>query len=413
MENETAIEKSIKQFVYTKIQEQVYLDVSTSNTISVKHRSKHGSIALAMFWLRVLRHQNNYPMPKYPYKQLYDKNGYNKVILKVDSVTVTTFMSSGTLTIQGNFVLEWFVNVFPTIMEAYDAPVKDQQRISTAYSQYTESWKQLMEDDRVRKASTNAEIRQREDEAIDIADTLDTVLERVDTQVEKGDTQVTVIPDAGSCQERTSMAEKFKQAEENVMNQLAEELKLLDVDIWTGDMLLGQLNNLRTGCVRDSSTYIYRLWKSLLHHWFSDPECKVYIVTPFLDTPRLVDICNIILEHRIEANLDSFHVRQMCDHSRDIHEVKRDAIQKYGVKDQVFIEYKIFANIFYPLKPFNAKFIACIKGEEAEVLSSSSSFHGNHFDYCNMDSIQYQTMSDIEFISRFLAPINATVLDKK
>jgi hypothetical protein len=83
MEGETAIERSIREFVYTKIQEQVFLDVSKSNTITVKHRSKHGSTALAMFWLRVLRHKNNYPMPKFPYKQLYDKHGNDKVKLSL------------------------------------------------------------------------------------------------------------------------------------------------------------------------------------------------------------------------------------------------------------------------------------------------------------------------------------------
>ena len=82
MEEETVIEKNIKQFVASKINEDVALDVSRYNTVSVKHGSKRGSIALAMFWLRVFRHQNNYPMPKYPYKEVYDKQGSNKVLLK-------------------------------------------------------------------------------------------------------------------------------------------------------------------------------------------------------------------------------------------------------------------------------------------------------------------------------------------
>ena len=79
METETVIEKNIKAFVSSKTDEDVCLDVSKKNLISIKRRSKVGSIALAMFWLRVFRHQNNYPMPKYPYKELYDKQGNNKV----------------------------------------------------------------------------------------------------------------------------------------------------------------------------------------------------------------------------------------------------------------------------------------------------------------------------------------------
>jgi len=75
MEVETAIERSVKDFVYNKIQEQVYLDVSKPNTICIRSLAAHGSTALAMLWMRVLRHQNNYPMPKYPYKEVYDKKG--------------------------------------------------------------------------------------------------------------------------------------------------------------------------------------------------------------------------------------------------------------------------------------------------------------------------------------------------
>ena len=71
--------------------------------------------------------------------------------MKVDNVTITTFMSKGTVMIQGHFVLEWFINTFPSILSAYDAPIKDPQRISTSYSQYTESWKQLMKDDKLKK----------------------------------------------------------------------------------------------------------------------------------------------------------------------------------------------------------------------------------------------------------------------
>lgn len=182
---------------------------------------------------------------------------------------------------------------------------------------------------------------------------------------------------------------------------------------WTDDTLQEQLDNLRTGCVKDGSTFIYRLWKSTLHHWFSEPDRKVYIVTPFLDAARLNDVCNIVLDHRLEANLDAIYVRSLCDHDRDIHSVKKNVIQKYRVHDQVFIEYKIYANIFYPLKNFHAKFIACIKGNTAEVLMTSASFHGDHFDYSNMDSVQYQTMSDVDFISRFLGPINASIFERK
>ena len=73
MEEEAVIEKNIKQFVFSKINEDVALDKSKCNLISIKHRSKGGSIALARFWLSVFQHQNNYPMSKYSYEERYDK----------------------------------------------------------------------------------------------------------------------------------------------------------------------------------------------------------------------------------------------------------------------------------------------------------------------------------------------------
>ena len=178
---------------------------------------------------------------------------------------------------------------------------------------------------------------------------------------------------------------------------------------WPASTLDQQLIKLRTCCVRDGSTYVYRLWKSLLHHWFADPQRKVYIVTPTLDTTRRVDICQIILQHRNQANLDAFFVRQQCDQDGKIFEVKQNALNKFDAKDQMFLEYKIYTNIIYPMKRFDAKFIACTKGDTAEVLVTSAGFHGDHFDHSNMETVQYQTMSDVEFIRGFLCPINASV----
>ena len=179
---------------------------------------------------------------------------------------------------------------------------------------------------------------------------------------------------------------------------------------WPAESVEEQLNKLRTGCVRDGSTYIYRLWQSLLHYWFSDPDCKVYLVTPFLDATRLADICHIILQHKLEANLDAFYVRQQCDRERKIHEVKQVTLKQFkDAKDKMFIEYKIFSNIIYPMKRFHAKFMACVKAGEAQVLVTSANFHGDHFECSNMETVQFQTMSEAQFIKHFLGPINASV----
>jgi len=170
-----------------------------------------------------------------------------------------------------------------------------------------------------------------------------------------------------------------------------------------------QLSKLTTSCVRDGSTYIYRLWRSLLHHWLVDPARRVFIVTPFLDSARLIDICNIVLEHRLHANLDSVYVRQRCGDNTTIQQVKKATLDKFDAKNQMYIEYKIFSAIVYPVQRFNAAFLGCIKGDEAEVLSTSASFHGDNFDHSNMNTVHYQKMSDVDFIAKFLGPINASV----
>ncbi|KAH3844692.1 uncharacterized protein LOC127872855 isoform X2 [Dreissena polymorpha] len=401
MEGETAIEKSVKDFVFSKIQEKVYLDVSTSNTICIKSCAKQGSIALAMFWLRVLRHQNNYPMPKFPYKDVYDKQGYYKVILKADSVTITTFMRCGTLVMEGSWVLEWFLNTFPAIMEGYDAPIRQPLTNSTVYRQYTENWKRARDADTLRLAEKEAAERLSEDRALEI---LNDDRSRIISHADKNE---------DSKKATKSMAEILQQAANAAEKEAEEELELMMLDVWPKDILENQLVHLKTCRVRDGSTYIYPLWKSLLHTWLSDPTRRVYIVTPQLDAVRLVDICNIVLQHRIEANLDSIFVMQTCDQGQTIHQVKNKALSKYDAKDQMYIEYKVYGSIIYPSRRFGASFIACIHGKEAEILTTTACFHGSHFDRSCMDSVHYQKMSDIDFVSKFLAPINASLHDEK
>ena len=133
-------------------------------------------------------------------------------------------------------------------------------------------------------------------------------------------------------------------------------------------------------------------------------------MTPFLDATRLADICQVILQHKLQANLEAFYVRQQCDRERKIHEVKQDALKQFrDAKDQMFIEYKIFSNIIYPMKRFHAKFMAGVKDGVAHVLITSANFHGDHFDCSNMETVKYVTMSEARFIRGFLGPINSSV----
>ena len=53
--------------------------------------------------------------------------------------------------------------------------------------------------------------------------------------------------------------------------------------------------------------------------------------------------------------------------------------------------------------------MAGVKDGVAHVLITSANFHGDHFDCSNMETVQYQTMSEARFIQGFLGPINSSV----
>jgi len=165
--------------------------------------------------------------------------------------------------------------------------------------------------------------------------------------------------------------------------------------------------------VEDGPTFIYPLWQDCLDQWFSDPNTKVYMATPFLDTDRMIDICQLVLKHKLTANLEALFVRQCCDHKLQISDVRRIAQKIFPVRDQLFVEYKVYSSIVYPLKKFHAKFIAGVKNGTAEVLVTSASFHADHFVHPNFETVSYLTMPEEEFSHRFLRLLISSQLTLK
>ena len=210
----------------------------------------------------------------------------------------------------------------------------------------------------------------------------------------------------------TTVCEDFKVLKYKEIEHLLN-LYFFSILKWSPEITEAQLNKLQTSQVRDGATYIYKIWKSLLNHWCSDSSRRLYLVTPTLDVQRLADICTIILDHRLTANLDALYVRQKCDPNLSIFEVKQRVLNKFDAKDQMFLEYKIYSSIIYPVKNFTSSFIASVKGDIAEVLVTSSNFHAKDFCAATMGSVHYQEMSDIDFIHRFLGQINASVYEDK
>lgn len=388
MAEDTAIEKHIKTFVSNKIGESVYLDLSRPKHVIIKHKVKRGSISLASLWVRVLQHHNNYPVQRYPYRTLYEANGVRKIALNIDDVTMTVFLSTGTLMIQGNFVLEWFTKRFEDILNNYDAPEGPSQPVLAMYSQYESQWKDIIEKEKKTADDLLRKEWETEEDALSKADELPVVLK--ETIVEP---------------------EKNSSTQEEEIDLIQQQLSFVRIDQLEEDDLNCRLEKLRQGGVLDGPTVVYPLWKDLLDHWFSNQANKVYIATPFLDTVRLMDICQSVLQHKLTANLEALYVRKNCDHKLQISDLRRNVQNQLEPKDQVFIEYKVYSRIVYPLKRFHAKFMACVNNGQAQVMATSANFHADHFHYPNLDSVLFLTMSEAEFTHRYLRTIQASQLE--
>ncbi|XP_062574009.1 uncharacterized protein LOC134235860 [Saccostrea cucullata] len=393
MGGKAAMETRLQDFVKSKTAESVYLDLSSPSIIVVKRRGKQGSILLGTFWMNVLQHPNNYPVQRYPYKKLYDKNGHYKVMLRVDDVSITVYMTTGTLTIQGSFVLDWFLKRFSKVMDAYDMPHLEPQPVSDGYLEHEKKWTELMKKDAEEKEKMLQKQRDLEEKTLTLDD-----MPPLEIAYVKEETNLT----------REEAPEEKKSAEkgETTVEDLTDDLELLSLDLWTGDVLNRQLTQLGTPIIKDGPNYIYKLWKSLLSHWLSNPDSHVYLATPFLDTDRMIDICDLVLKNFTTANIEAFFVRIKCNYTEKISDVKRNAQNHFPGKMQPVIEYKVYNSIVYPLSTFHAKFIGCTDGKGgAEVMVTSANFTADHFKHHNTESVAYHTMSEADFIHRFIKPL--------
>ncbi|XP_071080430.1 uncharacterized protein [Haliotis cracherodii] len=375
--DEPAIERDIRNFVATKTGERVYLYLAETSTVSIRHVRKSGSTVLAIFWIKVLQHQNNYPMQHFPYRKLYGsgRSGEDRVVLSVDGVKLAVFMSSGMLQITGTYALEWFVDRFRGLMAAYTSPIDHPQPLRPTLTDAQESrWKREKHHMREQfKANwPDAALRQ----------------------------EVNVMHDG-----ETHRQELERKVKPQLPDMLSDEHQYIhsDPEVLPELELELQTERLRAGCVLEGQV-LYRIWKSLLNSWFQDDKCVVYIVSPRLDSGRLADICRLYLNHRLTATLGALCVPMQFSGGK-LPDIKRDAILKFQAKDQLLIEYKIYDSIVYPQKHYQAKFIACVKDSTASVLLTTADFHGSHFLQSCTDTAVYQNMPEEDFMIRYLGPI--------
>lgn len=113
------LENYVKLFVQTKIAEEVSLEFATG-CVYVRPAKKQGSTTLGAFWIRVL--QSYFPQGHFTYKRHYSASmGSEAITVKVEDYTLTIYLRTGLLTVEGDLVYEWFKIIFRKIMSSYDS----------------------------------------------------------------------------------------------------------------------------------------------------------------------------------------------------------------------------------------------------------------------------------------------------
>lgn len=162
--------------------------------------------------------------------------------------------------------------------------------------------------------------------------------------------------------------------------------------------------------IKPGKSFVYRLWKALLHEWLSYSDTEVYLVTPFLDEKRMTDICRIVIEHSGTANIKAFYVRETCCNRKTISSIIETVKKKPAYKTQPnksTVDNKIFKKIRKTTdKYFHAKLIACTYKNNAMVLVTSANFSYGSFDYQNYESVVYREMTTARFLKRFIEHLN-------
>lgn len=177
---------------------------------------------------------------------------------------------------------------------------------------------------------------------------------------------------------------------------------------WPADVK--NLSCIEKSVIKIGDTDVYRAWKSLLSDWLSTPGCKVYLVTPFIDTTRMVDIIEIVRKNPETANIESFYLREKCPQSKTdlIKSAKQRICGKEETEMSKLIEDKIFNKIVEAKnhRHFHAKFIGCVyNNNTARVLVTSANFNSDHFGFANREWVVCHEMSGHEFEKRFIDPL--------
>lgn len=164
-----------------------------------------------------------------------------------------------------------------------------------------------------------------------------------------------------------------------------------------------QIEKLESGRVIQGNV-LYKLWKSALNLWFSDKDGRVFIVTPHIDCDRLFDVCSLFLNHKLTACLDTLCVPLSNLHGR-FAQVRSETIKRFLPRDQVFVEYKVYSSVVYPVVDFMNSFLVFVKDGKAKVLQTNTNFDRASFLTSALVSVQYHEIEEKQFVEAYLDPI--------
>ena len=175
-----------------------------------------------------------------------------------------------------------------------------------------------------------------------------------------------------------------------------------------------ELQFLRTPCIKSGCSYIYKIWKALLSHWFKLEGSKIYIASPFLDNGRINDIIKFALHPSSKGMLEKFIVRKKNDkNDLEVEKYRAELLSPELKTRYPEIMERVYSKMEQPPQTFHCKFIAVIKSNGvAEMLVTSANFQASHFECENMESIFYSTMSGTDFMAKFINPLFLQKLQK-
>ncbi|KAL8589686.1 hypothetical protein ACOMHN_027194 [Nucella lapillus] len=380
------IERTIQEFVFDRTNEKVRLNLGTEGQVAIETVSPHGSTMLGVFWIRVLQHPNNYPVYRYPYKKLYKASGKHLVSLRVDTVTITVCLATGRVVISGTLALDWFAQRLGDVMRVYiKFPVLGGQALKEPFDA----------EERLYLKKCRKQLRDKTLEdwpEVVVEKDLDVLKAREILEEQK--------EDAGQLNELTDLPTYPLLGEKPI------EAYHLD-NLLSSSALEKHLSRLKEGAMTDGAT-LYAVWTGLLNRWFADPDTKVFIITSAIDAPSLERLCHVVLNHRLTASLEML-ATPLRSHCGKLADIRREVMLTFPVKDRVFAEYKVYNSMVYPGTPFQAKFVAGLRGDSVQVLLTSADAERKHFQEGHACTAVFQVMSASEFDCRFLAPIVASV----